>query len=193
MAFHRLDCEEFGAGNPPELTLELFDLRRCLKILSRSNMNVFFRSFSEIFKSKLAYVFLLTNLCLCGFALNWKKVFDYVDKIHEPNCKPKIVFSNPTDIRFAADCYRENQTTSDEILIGFFNLISFPSIIGTDIFIEDFKKIHPDWCRETFEVLKIFVFAIFNSFYLFLLGIFIEQFYEKYHATAAAKEKYLNL
>lgn len=156
-------------------------------------MNIFFRGFTEIFKSKLAYIFLLTNLSLCGFALDWKKVFDYVEKIDKPNCNAQIVSSNQNDIRFAADCYRGNQTTSDEILIGFFNLISFPSIVGTDIFIEDFKKIHPDWCIETFETLEIVVFAIFNSCYLFLLGIFIEQFYEKYHAKTLTKETYLNL
>lgn len=156
-------------------------------------MNIFFRSCSEIFTSRLACVFLLANLFICSFALDWKKVFDYVDKINEPDCEPKIVFSSPGNISFSADCFGRNQTTSDEILIGVFNFISFPSLIGTEIFVEDLKKNHPDWCAETFEVVELFVFAIFNSLYFFLFGTFIEQFYEKYYTKALTKEKYLNL
>lgn len=155
-------------------------------------MNVFFRSCSEICKSRLAYIFLLANLFVCSFAMDWNKVFSYIDEHNEKHGQAVSALKSSGTVSFS-DCSYYRQISPDEILKSVFTLISFPAQIGTEIFIEDLKKQYSDWCIETFEVLEIFVLVIFNSMYLFLLGVFIEQLYEKFCTKPLTKEKYLNL
>ena len=156
------------------------------------NMSIFLRGFSGIFKSKLAFAFLFANLFICGFALNWNKVFSYVNEHEKKHHRAISTVSSSKQIGFSA-CHYSRQISSDEVLMSIFTLISFPAKIGAEIFITDLKKNHPDWCVETFEVFEMFVLVIFNSLFLFLLGVFIEQFYEKYSAKPPPKERILNL
>lgn len=155
-------------------------------------MNVFLQSCSDVFKSRLAYSFLFGNLFICSFAMDWNKVFSYIAEHREKHNQVFFSVRSSEQISFSA-CYYYRETSPEEMLKNVFTLISFPAQIGTELFIEDLKKQHTDWCAETFEVFEIFIFVIFNSMYLFLLGISIEQLYEKYHTKPPTREKYLNL
>lgn len=151
-----------------------------MKLLSRICPN--------IFKSRLAQIFLIANLCICGFASDWGKVFSYFDKPDEKNCQPMS-----ESIEFSACTFGKPPPTPAEILMGFFQLISSPTVVGTQISVADLKRIHPDWCAETFEVLEIILFVIFNSFYWFTLGCYIEFFYVKRQIKFPHDEKTLSI
>jgi hypothetical protein len=146
----------------------------------------------EIFKSRLAQIFFIAVLCISSFASDWEKVFLYFNDIDKNHCKPVFAGISSGNISFSA-CYYNDPLTSDEVLSGFFTLISFPSIAGTDFFISDLKKNFPMWCYETFECLEVFVFIIFNSIFWLIAGYYIEFFYGKYHRHNLPEEKVLKI
>lgn len=143
----------------------------------------------EIFKSRLALVFFIAVLLVSSFASDWEKVFLYFNDIDKNHCKPVFAGIRYEEISFGVNCYYSNPLTSDEILTGFFDLISFPARAGTNFFISDLKKNYPMWCAETFECLEVFVFIIFNSLFWMIVGYYIEIYYGKNNSGNLQSEK----
>lgn len=155
-------------------------------------MKMLSRICPEVFKSRLAQTFFITVLCISSFASDGEKVFLYFNAIDNNYCKPVFAGISSGDISFSA-CFYSKPITSDEVLSGFFDLISFPAIAGTDLFISDLKKKCPMWCSETFECLKVFTFIIFNSLFWLLIGYYIEFFHAKYQHSDSDNDKILSI
>lgn len=153
-------------------------------------MKVLSRICPDIFKGRLAQIFLIVNLTLCGFVTEWKNVFSYSEKCGSENIK---TVSNTNEISFVVYESSSPPPNPAEILIGFYHLISFPAVIGTQISIEDLKRTHPDWCVEKFDFLEVFLFIIFSSFYWFLFGYYIEIFYAKHRIKISNEKKILTI
>ncbi len=151
-------------------------------------MNYLSRMCPEIFKSSLAYAFLIANLFICLLVSDWDKVLPYLEYFNESNCKPVV-----EKISFGFSCNYGLYSNPADIFEGFFYLISMPSAIVTAIFMSDLKAKYTHWCPETFEFIEIFAFIFFNSLYWMIMGYLIEIAHNSYEKNNSPRENPLSI
>jgi hypothetical protein len=65
------------------------------------------------------------------------------------------------------------------IVYSFYAVLFLPAMVDAETVISLLKKAFPSLCPETFELLYMPIFGVFNSLHWFLLGFVIEIFYKR--------------
>lgn len=154
-----------------------------------------FQIFKSFFKCPLAKIFLVANLIVCVFIFDWSEFLLYLSKINETGCKPKAVSFTLYDNYGAFGASGMIMEVVALILTAVYLLIFLiflllvgPSLAFAACGVEILKMIFPHWCPETFELLFIPLFAVFNSFYwVFLANLF--EFSHAQHSQNKSPDK----
>lgn len=139
----------------------------------------------ELFKSKLAIVFLIAQLIFCAFVLDWDKMFFEVEITKESRYKSEAKERAPS---FGFSHQYENPSV-EEIIKFTFIAFSFPSALVTGYLLNDLNSRHPNWSYERFIIIGNLAFIIFNSVWWLLLGYIIERLHDHYLKIKAEPEK----
>ncbi len=140
----------------------------------------------EIFKSKLACVFLIAQLFFSAFILDWDKMFIIIESIEESRYKAESSEDAPN---FCFSHHHYEGYSEVELAKVSFILVSLPTAIVTSYLLVDLKNQHPHWSYEKFVIIGNLAFLLFNSVWWLLLGYLIEIFHGKNLENRAEPEK----
>jgi hypothetical protein len=136
-------------------------------------MKNLFQFVSAVFKGKLARIFVVTNLLLLLIFTNWHEVSYYWSHINQIGCRPTA-----SGIDFSS--YGLSGGSGEAFFYTFYAVLFLPSVIDTETILSLLKGVFPAWCRETFDILYMPIFTVFNSFHWLLLGFMIEILHTKF-------------
>lgn len=123
--------------------------------------------------------FLLANLIVFAVIFDWSEFASFISNA-ENSCRPVL-----SKLSFGTNCYGGSGSGVElmltavlGIIIGIFLLIFFlPSYLLTAAALAAIKVDYPHWCPETFELISVPVFAVFNAIY----WIFLSRFFKLLH------------
>lgn len=159
-------------------------------------MNDFSRTSPAIFKNPSSLTFLALSFLACAYIQDWEKVFSYVERINAKNCKP-IAQTISFGFYDMSGAYLGTGFFPLDILFIIFAIILLglfaPPVLVTALVMNDLKVKYAGWCPETFDVIEIFTFVLFNSFHWMFLGYFVEIARNSYKRSATLRENPLGI
>lgn len=132
----------------------------------------------ELFKSKLAVVFLLAQLVFSAFLLDWDKMTFPIESIEKDRYKTTPREDAPS-FGFYDCCYNQDYYEVAYIKVTF-AVFSLPSAIVTTYLLVDLKSRHPNLTYQRFVTIGNLAFIIFNSVWWLFWGYLIERLHEHY-------------
>jgi hypothetical protein len=150
-------------------------------------MKRFLQLLANLSQGLVGKLLVVANFIICLLAFDWHKFFRYLETPAKLNCHLKLPGRAIDFCGFGGL----------DLILFFFAIIYlifvYPSIAMTEIVLEMLKKINPLWCLETFDMLYIPIFAVFNTFYWFFLGDLIEMWHSAYLRRKPMYQKPLNI
>lgn len=162
-------------------------------------MKYFFRFFAKTFNISIGKIFFVANIIICLVFFDWNNLFLYLNRIHETQCLPK----RGGGIDFSVSGFYSSSVGEELIylILMFFVYLFivillplfFPSICLTEIMLASLKQTFSHWCPETFDLIYIPVFAVFNAFYWVSLGNLVEMAHSAYLKRKPMSRKFLSI
>lgn len=170
-------------------------------------MKRIFHIFKGLFKRPLPLIFLIVNWIGCAFLFDWKELSLYLGKINETGCKPKPAIS--FGIYDSVDRYSDHLFgNSNHVLANLLNgilltihllltlllsIFLLPTFLLTTCTLDILKDIFSHWCPETFELLEVPVFTVFNSIYWAFLANIFEYMRSRYSENNLPRKNPLSI
>lgn len=134
--------------------------------------------------------FLLVNLIIFAVIFDWSEFASFISN-DENSCRPVL-----SKVSFGTNCYGGSSSGIELMLsailiifIAVFLLVFFlPSYLLTAAAMVLIQSDYPHWCAETFDLISVPVFAVFNAIYWIFLSRFFELIYD-YHCENRTVQK----
>jgi hypothetical protein len=154
-------------------------------------MKFIFQLFKNLFAGLVGKLLFGVNFIICLMIFDWHKLFRYLETPARINCHLK---STGGAIDFSVYGLTGSSYSFGVIenvfyliifvfyffFVGIFFILVYPSMAMTEIVLGVLKGMFSLWCVETFDILYIPIFAIFNSIYWIFLGDMIEMSHSAY-------------